>query len=85
MPEEAFWQTCFDPVCVPGKLDCTPECRDVVEFGCGSGLFTIAAARIVRGSVHALDIEAGMVAATRAKAQAAGLSNVRAGNEEQTT
>lgn len=78
MPEEAFWQTFFDPVCVLGKLDCTAACRDMVEFGCGYGLFTVPAAQTVRGDVYALDIEPEMVAATKAKAQAAGLSNVRA-------
>ncbi|MHB8897183.1 MAG: class I SAM-dependent methyltransferase, partial [Thermoguttaceae bacterium] len=47
------------------------------EFGCGYGTFTTAAARVVRGAVHALDIEPDMIAATRSKAEAEGLRNVR--------
>jgi SAM-dependent methyltransferase len=48
----------------------------VVEFGCGYGTFTIAAASAVAGPVFALDIDPAMVAVTEEKARAAGLSNV---------
>jgi len=60
------------------RLDCTGPCGDVVEFGCGYGTFTLAAARAVEGRVVALDIEPAMVAATDRKARQAGLSNVDA-------
>jgi ubiquinone/menaquinone biosynthesis C-methylase UbiE len=53
-----------------------------VDFGCGYGTFSIPAAQIVRGTVHALDIEPEMVAATAAKAKAAGLSNLRASERD---
>lgn len=58
------------------RLDCTGPCGAVVEFGCGYGTFTIPAARLVEGPVHALDIEPEMVKATARKAQEAGLTNV---------
>ncbi len=77
MPEEATWAGFFDPPTVLRTLQLGGSCRDVVDFGCGYGTFTIAAARIVAGVVHALDIEPEMIAATRAKAEAAGLANVR--------
>ena len=48
-----------------------------MEFGCGYGTFTIPAARMVGGTVHALDIEPDMVSVTQAKAEAEGLQNVR--------
>lgn len=73
MPDEAYWQTFFDPGCVVGRLDCGGP-GDVVEFGCGYGLFTVPAARLVSGTVYALDIDPRMVAATRTAA--AGLPNV---------
>lgn len=75
MPDEAHWETFFNPDCVVGKLDCAGP-ADVVEFGCGYGHFTVAAARLVTGTVYALDIDPRMVAATAARAVAAGLGNV---------
>ncbi len=77
MPDEETWQGFFDPEAVLRTLKLSPSCRDVVDFGCGYGTFTIPAARIASGTVHALDIEPAMVAATQAKADAQGLRNVR--------
>ena len=75
MPDEAYWETFFNPVCIVGKLDCAGPI-DVVEFGCGYGLFTIPAAELVSGSVYALDIDPAMVIATVERALAAGVHNV---------
>ncbi|TVP98018.1 MAG: class I SAM-dependent methyltransferase [Planctomycetaceae bacterium] len=77
MPDESMWSGFFSPDQTLAKLGLTGSCRDAVDLGCGYGTFTIPAARLVRGTVHALDIEADMVAATARKALDAGLSNVR--------
>lgn len=77
MPDEAMWVGFFAPTTVLGKLAVTAEMGDVVEFGCGYGTFTLPAAAIVRGTVHALDIDPAMIECARAKVQAAGLPNVR--------
>lgn len=77
MPEEDVWAGFFDLESLLRKLRLAPDCRDVVEFGCGYGTFTIPAARIVSGTVYAIDIEAEMLAATKRKADAAGLGNVK--------
>ena len=74
MPEEAYWQSFFNPECIVSKLDCSGG--DVVEFGCGYGLFTIPAARLVSGTVYALDIDPQMIAATRSHAAKAECTNV---------
>jgi SAM-dependent methyltransferase len=76
MPEEATWDSFFDPRVALDKLRLTPQIADVVEFGCGYGTFTLPAARIVSGVVHALDIEPAMIDLTRARAAEAGLGNV---------
>lgn len=76
MPEEELWATFFDAPSILRTLQLGPACRDVVEFGCGYGTFTIPAAHIVSGVVYALDIEAEMVELTRRKATAACLKNV---------
>ena len=77
MPEESMWNEFFDPGAVLKKLGLTSFCRDVVDFGCGYGTFTIPAARIVSDFVYALDIEPAMVEATKARAKAASLENVQ--------
>jgi ubiquinone/menaquinone biosynthesis C-methylase UbiE len=76
MPEEEVWATFFQPEELLQHLGLTNECRDVVEFGCGYGTFTVPAAKIVRGTVYALDIERAMIATTKRKAEHAGLNNI---------
>jgi SAM-dependent methyltransferase len=76
MPDEEMWQGFFDPEAILGKLGLTSNCRNVVDFGCGYGTFTIPAARIASGVVYALDIEPEMLETTRRKAEAACLRNI---------
>ena len=76
MPPEEIWQGFFDPQAILEKLGLTEQCGDVLEFGCGYGTFTIPAAKIVPGTVYALDIDSGMLATTAAKVDAAKLHNV---------
>ena len=76
MPDESMWTGFFKPVAVLSSLQLTPDCGEVVEFGCGYGTFTIPAARIVSGTVYAVDIEPEMIQATEAAARTAGLTNV---------
>jgi len=76
MPEEELWNSFFNPACVLSKLRCDKQCIDVVEFGCGYGLFTEAAARLVAGCVYALDIEQEMIEATNQKMRLAEITNV---------
>ena len=77
MPDQQTWAGFFDPPAILATLALTPACGDVVEFGCGYGTFTIPAARVVSGTVHAIDIEPEMIETTRARAAAAGLASVR--------
>ena len=52
----------------------------VVDYGCGPGLFALAAARLVgpSGTVYAVDLEPRMVELARTRALEAGLANVHA-------
>lgn len=77
MPGEAYWETFFNPACIVDKMDC-PGPGDVVEFGCGYGLFTLPAGAAVAGNVYALDIEPDLVVEAARKAAGAGLRNVKA-------
>jgi SAM-dependent methyltransferase len=76
MPDEAYWESFFNPGCILERLDCQGPCGDVIEFGCGYGTFTVPAAERISGRLVALDIEPGMVAETARKAADRGLQNV---------
>ncbi len=77
MPDEAMWSGFFSPEQTLARLGLEATCGDAADFGCGYGTFSIPAARIVRGTAHAFDIEADMIATTARKAETAGLANVR--------
>jgi ubiquinone/menaquinone biosynthesis C-methylase UbiE len=77
MPDEAMWDRFFDPSSMLSRLGLTSETSSAVDLGCGYGTFTIPAARLVEGTVHGFDIEPEMIAATRSKAESAGLTNVQ--------
>lgn len=79
MPEEAYWASFFEPEAILDRLLLARSgCYHVVEFGCGYGTFTLPAAKRTSGRVTALDIEPAMVRLVEQRAQAAGISNVRA-------
>ena len=50
--------------------------RDLVEFGCGYGTFTVPAARRIRGVCHGLDIDPAMIEATWCRAEQERAENV---------
>jgi len=52
------------------------DAGSVVEFGCGYGTFTLPAARLCRGIIHAFDIDPAMVERVRGKAVQEGLANI---------
>ncbi len=77
MSDEAAWETFYEPsAAVAAPFGPQPLRGDVIEFGCGHGTFTVAAAAHTPGTVTALDIEAQMVAATRQRLARAGVTNV---------
>lgn len=78
MPDEEIWTGFFNPAKVLAVLGLDMGVQDLVEFGCGYGTFTLAAAGIAAGTVHALDIEPEMVDAVQQKCQEAGINNVKA-------
>ncbi len=78
MPDEEMWTGFFDPAKVLSIFGLDRGVRDLVEFGCGYGTFTLAAAGIAEGTVHALDIEPAMVGIVQQKCREADITNVRA-------
>lgn len=78
MPHKEMWEGFFDSAHILAVMGLGKDVTDAVEFGCGYGTFTVPAARIIRGTVHAIDIDAEMVAQTKEAAAKAGLKNVNA-------
>ncbi len=60
MPEESYWESFFDAEEILSKLKLDNTISDVVEFGSGYGTFTIPAAKNIKGTLFALDIDAEM-------------------------
>jgi len=77
MPEENVWKTFFDQTSILSKLQLTSERKDVVEFGCGYGTFTIPAAKMIAGDVFAIDIEQEMLDSTKEAASQLHLTNIK--------
>lgn len=78
MPDERIWENFFDAVLILRRLGFSPNSGDVADFGCGYGTFSIPAAHLTQGTVHAFDIDPKMIAATGARARRLNLSNVAA-------
>lgn len=76
MREVEVWRGFFDPAHILDRLDCERPVN-VVELGCGYGLFTVEAAKRSSGTVYALDIEPEMLAATTEATRKAGVGNVQ--------
>jgi|SRR3989338_2556399 len=76
MPNEGTWSEFFEPKTIIKTLGIDNTLRDIADFGCGYGTFTIPVAQIVRGKVYALDIEQEMVRETKRKAEERNLGNV---------
>jgi len=76
MPERDIWDGFFSPEKTLATLGLNNKVRDVAEFGCGYGTFTIPAAKIIKGKIYALDIEPDMIRLTDEEAKKHGLNNI---------
>ena len=72
MPPKEMWEGFFDPAQILAVMGLGEDAGDIVEFGCGYGTFTIPAAKMIRGIVHAIDIDAEMAAQTKEAAAKSG-------------
>ena len=77
MPERKMWDDFFDAQKILATLGLNDQTFDVAEFGCGYGTFTIPAAKIIKGTIYALDIEPEMIHITNEKTKKYGLDNVK--------
>jgi hypothetical protein len=78
MPAEEIWSVFFDPVRTLAAFGLGRGTGTLVEFGSGYGTFTLPAAALVSGTVHALDIEPEMIRIVEGKCRQAGITNMSA-------
>jgi ubiquinone/menaquinone biosynthesis C-methylase UbiE len=76
MPEQSQWEGYFDPPTILAKLGVSANDSELVDFGSGYGTFTLAAAKLIAGTVFALDIEPAILRAAEARAKNVGLANI---------
>jgi ubiquinone/menaquinone biosynthesis C-methylase UbiE len=77
MPDKEMWDVFFNPPDILSVMGISDKVKDVAEFGCGYGTFTIPAASIISGMIYAIDIEEEMIAFTEQEAQKHHLHNVK--------
>lgn len=77
MPGEEVWSSFFEPTDVLARLGFRLRNEDVADMGCGYGTFSVAAAQLTSGVVHAFDIDADMLSVTAKNAQHFGLRNIK--------
>ena len=76
MPDAAYWNSLFQLEPIIHWLDLPACTAPVVEIGCGYGTFTLPVARALAQPLHAIDIEADLLAAVQQQARNAGLTRV---------
>ena len=76
MPDEKYWESFFNVAEIFDKLRLDNQIKDAAEFGSGYGTFTVPAAKIITGEIHAFDIDEEMVSRLTQKAGEEKLSNI---------
>lgn len=76
MPEEAYWESLFDIDLILSELGINESVQDLAEFGSGYGTFSIPAAKIIKGTLFAFDIEPVMTERLRLRAAEENLLNI---------
>lgn len=76
MPEEELWSTFFNVELILSELEIDKSINDLVEIGFGYGTFTLAAAKRIKGSLYAFDIEDKMFQLLSQKLSAAQIINI---------
>lgn len=77
MPEESLWESFFDTQFILSQLQFDNTINDAVEFGSGYGTFTIPAAKIISGTLFALDIDLAMIDRLNKRINETKLSNIK--------
>lgn len=76
MPEETMWSKFFDPDLILQQMQVTPDLHSVVDLGCGFGTFSIPASQLIKGKLHAFDIDEEMIQQLQSKIDQLDIKNI---------
>ena len=76
MPDESMWSTFFNPESILRLMGLTADMDRVVDLGSGFGTFSLPASQMIKGEVHAFDIEESMIQVLKDKSEQLGFSNI---------
>ncbi len=76
MPKEEMWSKFFEPEKFLQIMGLTTDLQTVVDLGCGFGTFSIPASQMIKGKVHAFDIDPDMIAQLQTKVDALNIKNI---------
>lgn len=77
MPEESYWESFFDTQFIFSKLYLDDTIFNVAEFGSGYGTFSIPAAKIIKGTLYAFDIDDAMINRLKERIAVENISNIK--------
>ncbi len=77
MPDENQWEDFFHPEKILKVMELDDNIVDVAEFGCGYGTFTVPAAKVIKGVIHAIDIELEMINRVTERANEEEVDNIQ--------
>lgn len=76
MPDEKLWETFFSSPDIFHALGINNSVRDLAEFGCGYGTFTLPAAEAISGTLYAVEIDPHLVSLVKDKIRNQGIRNI---------
>ncbi len=76
MPEETMWSKFFDPELILQQMEVTPNLHSVVDLGCGFCTFSIPASQVIKGKIHAFDIDEKMLQLSKSKIDQLAIKNI---------
>lgn len=77
MPNEEMWSEFFDARNILLQMQLSAVMENIVDLGSGYGTFSIPAAQITKGTVHAFDIEPEMIDLLKTKSNKLHLNNIK--------
>lgn len=77
MPPEDYWNSFFDPGRILLELEIDNLIKDAAEFGSGYGTFSIPAAKIIGGTLYAIDISDEMIEIVNTKLLRDDVNNIK--------
>ncbi len=76
MPEDTIWSKFFDPDSILQQMGFSADINLVVDLGCGFGTFSIPASQMIKGKVHAFDIDPYMIGQLQSKIDQQNIKNI---------